>query len=568
MANEASQRESIIVENQLAIGRSPDEARIGELDVVSTGDSVVSIISGNSSISIINFGDSVSNDGSLEFDHTDSSFRTKFGGTVQLTVDSSGITIAGNLTVSGTTTTVDTTNLDVTDNIILVNDGEVGAGVTLGSAGLEVDRGASTNAQWLFDESADSWGPANFTATIANDTFITSGTTTLGNTPPTVNNHLARKDYVDTEITAAIGAAVPAGIDERIVRYDGVNSVQTSSATINDTGQFLGFAGALTTPTYSFTGDPNTGMWNSSANVITFSTAGFSQLIISETTIDGEGNTLTDIADPSAGSHVGDRDFNDGRYIAISTQDETIQDIVGAMINTQNGIAVTYDDGAGKLNFDVEDPLITIDGDVDGSATMTNLGNVTITTTIVDDSHSHDTQYFTEAEADARFLRLDQSTAPDTNVSFDLGSSSFKWNNVFATTFNGQATSALYADLAERYAADMDLEPGTVVVFGGELEITMSTKRRDTAVAGVISTNPAYMMDSEAGTDKTHPYVALKGKVPCKVEGKIKKGDLIVTSDVPGHGKSTGSNAPAYTAFARSLEDCDGGTTTIMVSVI
>ena len=132
----------------------------------------------------------------------------------------------------------------------------------------------------------------------------------------------------------------------------------------------------------------------------------------------------------------------------------------------------------------------------------------------------------------------------------------------------GTASSALYADLAERYAADMDLEPGTVVVFGGEAEITESTFAFDSATAGVISTAPAYMMNSEAGTDKTHPYVALKGKVPCKVTGRINKGDLIVSSNIKGHGKSAGRNAPAYTAFARALENFEGETGIIQISVI
>lgn len=72
-------------------------------------------------------------------------------------------------------------------------------------------------------------------------------------------------------------------------------------------------------------------------------------------------------------------------YVADNTaNDEEMQDLVGAMVtdNTENGISVTYDDAAGKLNFDVNDPIITIDGDVDGSATMTDLGNTTITVTL------------------------------------------------------------------------------------------------------------------------------------------------------------------------------------------
>ena len=101
------------------------------------------------------------------------------------------------------------------------------------------------------------------------------------------------------------------------------------------------------------------------------------------------------------------------------------------------------------------------------------------------------------------------------------------------------ASSSLYADLAERYEADAIYEFGTVVILGGEKEVTVTTKFADTRVAGIVSKNPAYMMNSEAGTNETHPYIALKGRVPCKVTGKIDKGDLIVTSSNPGYGCSS-----------------------------
>lgn len=570
MANEIFQRESIIVEKQLAIGRDHDDVRLGELDVVSVDDTVVSIIAGSSSSSIINFGDNVSNAGSFEFLHTDNLFRLKIAGIDKLTISNTEVIIAGNLTVNGTTTTVNSSNLAITDNIIVVNSGEVGAGVTLGTAGIEIDRGSSSNAQWLWIESTDTWEPAGVTAVIANSTFITSGTVTLNNIPPTANNHLTRKDYVDGQIASVIAGTVPAGIDDRIVRYNGTNSLQSSSVELNDTGQVLGIAGLAATPSFSFIGDPNTGMFNSSANVLGFSAGGASQLTISISTIDAQGNTLTNIADPTDPSHIGDRGFNDIRYVLSSTHNEVVEDIVGQMVigNVEAGIVVSYDDGIGKLNFDVMDFTITLGGDLTGNVTITNLNNATLTAAIVNDSHTHDTSYFTEAESDTRFLRRDATSLPTATTTFDLGSSSFKWNNIFATTFNGTATSAQYADLAERYAADMNLDPGTVVVFGGEAEITESYIAFNTTVAGIISENPAYMMNSEAGTNQTHPYVALKGKVPCKVIGPIKKGDLIVTSKLHGFGRSAGKKAPAYTAFARAVEDFDGDRGMILVSVI
>lgn len=103
--------------------------------------------------------------------------------------------------------------------------------------------------------------------------------------------------------------------------------------------------------------------------------------------------------------------------------------------------------------------------------------------------------------------------------------------------FRGTATSAEYADLAERYEADNEYEAGTVVRIGGIKEITQTLQQCDTDVFGVVSTAPGFEMNSAAGTDATHPYVALAGRVPCKVTGPVRKGDRIVTSNTPGHAR-------------------------------
>jgi len=104
---------------------------------------------------------------------------------------------------------------------------------------------------------------------------------------------------------------------------------------------------------------------------------------------------------------------------------------------------------------------------------------------------------------------------------------------VYATTFNGKATSAQYADLAEVYTADATYPPGTVVSFGGIREITISSISHATQVAGIVSTNPAYLMNSALSGDHT-VEVALTGRVPCRVVGTIAKGDRLVASDIPG----------------------------------
>lgn len=119
-------------------------------------------------------------------------------------------------------------------------------------------------------------------------------------------------------------------------------------------------------------------------------------------------------------------------------------------------------------------------------------------------------------------------TMVTTNFGADMTTSG---NVTTSAYFVGTSTTAQYADLAERYLADGEYTPGTVVSFGGSYEITQSTESHDTRVAGVISTQPAYLMN-EAEPDGLP--VALTGRVPCKVKGPIAKGDLVVSSDEPG----------------------------------
>tara|TARA_R110000868_G_scaffold138792_1_gene353186 strand:+ start:1523 stop:7789 length:6267 start_codon:yes stop_codon:yes gene_type:complete len=116
----------------------------------------------------------------------------------------------------------------------------------------------------------------------------------------------------------------------------------------------------------------------------------------------------------------------------------------------------------------------------------------------------------------------------------NIGSATNKWNTVYATVFNGTSTKALYADLAENYLGDTTYEPGTVLVFGGDAEVTVSSTKGDRKVAGVVSTNPAHLMNS--ALEGNHVVaLALQGRVPCKVLGRVAKGDILVTAAKDGY---------------------------------
>ena len=331
---------------------------------------------------------------------------------------------------------------------------------------------------------------------------------------------------------------------------------------------------------------------------------------------------------------------------------EYISDTVGAMVssNTESGISVTYDDTDNTLDFNVSDPTITLtgavtgsgtitnlgdvsitttatadptltlSGDASGSATFTNLGNATLSVTVANDSHNHSssTGAFTvggdltvsggditlsgtgriqgidtvtagtdaanKTYVDSAISSLSSTTLTEGNSNVtvaDSGTGTFTvtldaathttFNNtgiVLATgTFQGTATSAQYADLAEKYIPDAEYGPGTVLMFGGDQEVTIANEYATHRIAGVVSTDPAYMMNSdlEGGV-----YIALAGRVPCNVFGTCEKGDLMVTSDTDGCAVAwTESFSPPYgSVIGKALENKDTGNVGIIEVVV
>jgi hypothetical protein len=143
-------------------------------------------------------------------------------------------------------------------------------------------------------------------------------------------------------------------------------------------------------------------------------------------------------------------------------------------------------------------------------------------------------------------LTVSGAIVPNANATVNLGSTSAWWNNIYGTS-----THALYADLAENYQADKSYAPGTVVMFGGSAEVTIADADT-TAVAGVVSTNPAHLMNGGLTGGNVVP-LALQGRVPCQVIGPVKKGDLMVSA---GFGYAKVNNAPAVgTVIGKALQE-------------
>ena len=150
---------------------------------------------------------------------------------------------------------------------------------------------------------------------------------------------------------------------------------------------------------------------------------------------------------------------------------------------------------------------------------------ITVEPYVEDDESTNATRLITFVDnSTAGYKRLNEDSTLNYNPST---------GTLAATIFSGTATSARYADLAERYQADAQYAPGTVMVFGGDQEVTVSTKSHDPAVAGIVSTDPAYLMNS-ALTGTNTVAIALTGRVPCMVKGPVAKGSVLVASEDAG----------------------------------
>jgi hypothetical protein len=128
--------------------------------------------------------------------------------------------------------------------------------------------------------------------------------------------------------------------------------------------------------------------------------------------------------------------------------------------------------------------------------------------------------------------------------------------DIRANVIHARATAAQYADIAERFAADAVMTPGAVVMFGGTQEITETAEELSEKVFGVVSTQPAYMMNSGAGNNDSHPFVAMTGRTPVRVTGTVNKGDRLVSSSVKGTARAarTGESINPFHVIGRALE--------------
>jgi len=236
--------------------------------------------------------------------------------------------------------------------------------------------------------------------------------------------------------------------------------------------------------------------------------------------VDSETTILDQLTVQNASEFQGTSDFQD----AVTITDTTTSTSVGSG-------ALTVDGGVGiDGNLHVGG---TINGQISGSilASANNVSNIGSATSGFNFTYTG-------------------NIMPLANAVGNIGSVGSEYNVVHA-----RALQALYADLAERFEADEPLEAGTVVEIGGIKEITRAVTELSDKVFGVISTSAAFLMNGGAGPTETHPAVAVQGRVPVKVIGKITKGDRLVSA---GNGLARAAHSDEITAFnviGRALED-------------
>jgi len=192
---------------------------------------------------------------------------------------------------------------------------------------------------------------------------------------------------------------------------------------------------------------------------------------------------------------------------------------------------------------------------ITASSTINATGNIVAASTTDSTSTTTGSVVISGGLGVAKNMTIAGNITPSANVTYNLGSTTANWNNVYAVTFTGTSTNAKYADLAEYYISDNNYLPGTVVDFGGSHEITISSVDASTRVAGIVSTNPAHIMNSGLEAEFV-VALALQGRVPTLVQGTVRKGDTMVSA---GNGKARAEQNPKIsTVIGKALEDFDG----------
>ena len=391
---------------------------------------------------------------------------------------------------------------------------------------------------------------ANLTSTVANLT-VTGNLNVIGTTTSTSSQNLSSNSSIIDLHTFNSNLAPWTSDDGRDIGFRFYYYVGTTASTAalyrqNSTG-YLVYAGATA-------GNANTGIISGGA---TLGTMQLGQIIVS--------NAPATTANATGALQVGGGISAGGNlWIVGNATIGNISTTIGSFSNTNisgsetvgGALIVTGKGTAASLQVNtfatIGTTLVTsgnttvnglaVNNSVTAGTTLSALGGVQATPI---GNGTASSGAFTTLSASG--LITTANVVPTSANAYTLGNLTNWYSTVYAT-----AMQSNYADLAEHYVPDTEYLPGTVVIFGGAEEITTTTSFADTRVAGVISTDPAYLMNSQ----NPGLPVALRGKVPVNIVGQVSKGDLLVTSDEPGCAVRAGSqNVNSNSVFAKSLVD-------------
>ena len=543
--------------------------------------------------------------GDVTGDLTGDSTGTHTGAVVGTTGSFSGdVTMSGNLTVSGTTTTVNSTNVEIGDNIIALNADVTGAPSE--NAGMDVERGTSTNVQLLWNETDDKWTvgsetfvaatfegalTGNVTGNVTGDLTgdvtgnVTGNTSGSAGTVTSIAGHVLDSDTMTgaTATNVPSSESVKAYVDSQVAGKDALSELSGNTDDVSEGSTNLYHTTARARAAISASGslsyDNSTGVMSFTMNDETVQDI-VGAMVVGGTnvtaTYDDAGNTLTlastDTTYSVQDGQLSQNNFTDADHSKLDGIEATA-DVTDATNVAAAGAVMESDSTTAAMSFVIDE-----DNMASNSATKvptqqsvkayTDSRETAITTAYQSyaDTAEADARAYTDTEITAlvdsspaamnTLNELAAALGDDANFSTTVtnsiatklplaggtmsGNIAMGGNDITGggdatfTNFNGTATYAKYADLAERYAADATYEEGTVMSFGGEAEVTSAQGYGSTKIAGVVSTKPAFAMNDAAGNSETHPFIALQGRVPCKVVGTVSKGDILVASDISG----------------------------------
>jgi hypothetical protein len=484
--------------------------------------------------------------------------------------------ITGNLSVSGTETIFNVANLTVNDKDIIVANNLTG-GANVNGAGIQA--GNPGVATWFFNNATTSWqsnigitpttngtldlgGASNYWGTAFVTTASATGNVQAGNlltgglisaTGNITGNFILGNGSQLTGLPATYGnanvAAFMAAFGSNTITTTGNITGGLISATGNITGNFiLGNGSQLTgiDATSIQSGNSNVRVVSSGGNVA-MGIGGTANVVVVATT----GQFVTGVNSVS-GNITGGNILTDGLISATSTI-TSAANVTGGNIITAGLISATGNVTGGNI---ITAGLISATGNVTG-------GNLIVAGNIVDTGalgiNTTANANITLNAGTGFIIASSGILNGQANGAGNIGNSTGTFNTIFA-----RATSAQYADLAEKYTADADYTPGTVVMFGGTAEVTVCDTDMSPAVVGIVSTNPAYIMNAGLVGDHV-TAVALLGRVPCQVQGPVSRGALMVSAG-NGRARTTTNPAPG-TIIGKAVESFDGDIGTIEILV-